>query len=152
MDIWSDILNRSPLYGLTIKLAKPWTPEIFIECYCVANKKPIRREKTNPQTATVFSLWFWFFARLSWSRLFKSCIAKTLLCWSQSTFIHWNFSGVHASFLSLTLIGMTLWSPYSFSINGVRLWFKAPWNAVVPAINKVLIQLQLKAKFWWNFN
>ena len=25
---------------------------------CVARKKPIRREKTKPQTATVISLWF----------------------------------------------------------------------------------------------
>ena len=30
-----------------------------MECYCVARNKPIRREITKPQTATVISLWFW---------------------------------------------------------------------------------------------
>ena len=44
---------------VTVKLTKPWTPEIFMECYCVAKNKPIEREITKPQTATVISLWFW---------------------------------------------------------------------------------------------
>ena len=44
---------------VTVKLTKPWTPEIFMECYCVARNKPIGREITKPQTATVISLWFW---------------------------------------------------------------------------------------------
>ena len=30
-----------------------------MECYCFATNKPIRREITKPQTATVISLWFW---------------------------------------------------------------------------------------------
>ena len=29
-----------------------------MECYCVARNKPIRREITKPQTATVVNLWF----------------------------------------------------------------------------------------------
>ena len=29
--------------------------EIFLECYCVARKKPIRCEKTNLQVATVIA-------------------------------------------------------------------------------------------------
>ena len=33
--------------------------EIFLEWYCVAGRKPIRREKTKPQAATVISLRFW---------------------------------------------------------------------------------------------
>ena len=27
---------------ITVKLTKPWTPEIFMECYRVARNKPIR--------------------------------------------------------------------------------------------------------------
>ena len=42
----------------TVKLGKPWTPEIFLECYCLAREKPIRREKTKPQARTLVSLWF----------------------------------------------------------------------------------------------
>ena len=38
---------------ITVKPAKPWTPEIFLESYCVAIKKPIRREKTKPQARTL---------------------------------------------------------------------------------------------------
>ena len=37
-------------WHLTVKPGKPWTPEIFLECYCVTRKKPIGREKTKPQT------------------------------------------------------------------------------------------------------
>ena len=36
------------------------TLEIFLEWYCVAGRKPITREKTKPQAATVISLRFWF--------------------------------------------------------------------------------------------
>ena len=39
--------------ALTVKPGKPWTPEIFLECYCVARKKPIRREKAKPQARAV---------------------------------------------------------------------------------------------------
>ena len=35
---------------------KPGTSEIFLECYCVARKKPIRREKPRPLVGTVTSL------------------------------------------------------------------------------------------------
>ena len=35
------------------------TLEIFLECYYVAGRKPIRRGKTKPQAATVISLRFW---------------------------------------------------------------------------------------------
>ena len=41
--------------GITAKLSKPGTPQIFMECYCVVRNKPIRREITKPQTATVIS-------------------------------------------------------------------------------------------------
>ena len=40
---------------VTVKLGKP---EIFLECYCVARKKPIRREKTKLQAGTLISLRF----------------------------------------------------------------------------------------------
>ena len=76
----------------TVKLTKPWTPEIFMECYCVARNKPIRREITKPQTATVISLWFW--GLLAYPELYCD--------WPVHNQHSWNFSGVH-SFLSLTV-------------------------------------------------
>ena len=113
MDIWSDILNRNPLYGLTVRLAKPWTPEIFIESYCVARKKQITREKTKPQTATVFIVCVFYFCSpvlapvcskvgerklialstgwwfIQWIALstFWTTGTWTLLCWSQLTLL-----------------------------------------------------------------
>ena len=44
---------------VTVKLKKPWTLEIFMECYCVSRNKPIRHGITKPQTAMVISLLFW---------------------------------------------------------------------------------------------
>ena len=45
---------------LTVKLTKPWTPEISMECYYVVINKPIRCKITKPQRATVIlQLWFW---------------------------------------------------------------------------------------------
>ena len=80
------------IHGFTVKLTKPWTPEIFMECYCVARNKPIRREITKPQTATVISLWFW-----------GLLACPELYCdWPVHNQHSWNFSGVH-SFLSLTV-------------------------------------------------
>ena len=32
---------------ITVKLKTPWIPEIFLECYCVERKKPIRHEITK---------------------------------------------------------------------------------------------------------
>ena len=45
--------------SFTVKLTKPWTPEIFMERYYVARNKPIRHKITKLQTAMVISLWFW---------------------------------------------------------------------------------------------
>ena len=90
--IWSDFQFRlSP--SLTVKLTKPWTPEIFVECYCVARNKPIRREKTKPQTTTVINLCFW--GLLAYPELYCD--------WPVHNQHSWNFSGVHG-FLSLTVI------------------------------------------------
>ena len=44
---------------VSLKLTKPWTPQIFVECYCVGRRKPIRHGKTKLQTAMVISFWFW---------------------------------------------------------------------------------------------
>ena len=84
--------NKQTNKPLTVKLTKPWTPEIFMECYCVARNKPIRREITKPQTATVISLWFWGF--LAYPELYCN--------WPVHNQHSWNFSGVHG-FLSLTV-------------------------------------------------
>ena len=43
---------------ITVKPGKPWTSEIFLDCDCVARKKPIRGEKTKPQARTLIGLWF----------------------------------------------------------------------------------------------
>lgn len=45
-------------HTLTMKLRKPWTPEILPECYYVAREEPIRHEKPKEQAATIISLWF----------------------------------------------------------------------------------------------
>ena len=70
---------------------KPWTPEIFLECYCVARKKLIIREKTKPQARTLISLWF------------CGLLAYHDLCcdWSPHNKHSWNISSVH-SFVGLT--------------------------------------------------
>ena len=72
----------------------PWTPEIFMECYCVARNKPIRHEITKLQTTTVIILWFW------------GLLACPELCceWPEHNQLSLNFSGVHG-FLSLTVTG-----------------------------------------------
>ena len=72
--------------NITVKLTKPLTPEIFMECYCVARNKPIRRKITKPQTATVISLWFW--GLLAYPELYCD--------WPVHNQHSWNFSGVHA--------------------------------------------------------
>ena len=36
------VLNVEESYFIIIKLTKPWTPNIFMEWYCVARKKPIK--------------------------------------------------------------------------------------------------------------
>ena len=41
---------------ITVKPRKPWTPEIFLECYCVARKKSIMREKTKRQARTLITV------------------------------------------------------------------------------------------------
>ena len=50
----NQILERN----ITVKPGKLWTGEIFLECYCLAREKPIRREKTKQQARTLVSLWF----------------------------------------------------------------------------------------------
>ena len=62
----------------------------ILSCY---EEKPIRREKTKPQTATVISLWCWDL--LSCSELYCD--------WSLHNEHSWKISGVHG-FLSLTVI------------------------------------------------
>ena len=74
------------MVAFTVKLTKPWTPEIFMEGCCVVKRKPVRCEKPRPQTATIVSLWFLWFSRMSWT-----------LLWLITT---WNTHG----FLSLTVI------------------------------------------------
>ena len=81
----------------TVKLTKPWTPEIFMECYCVARNKPIRRKITKRQTATVISLWFW--GLLAYPELYCD--------WPVHNQHSWNFSGV-PGFLSLTVTDFTI--------------------------------------------
>ena len=75
-----------------MKLIKPRTPEIFMECYCDARNKPMRCEITKPQTASVISLWFW--GLLAYPELYCE--------WPEHNQHSRKFSGVHG-FLSLTV-------------------------------------------------
>ena len=94
--------------GLTVKLTKPWTPEIFVEFYCVARNKPIRREITKPQTGTVICLWFW--GLLAYPELCydwpvpREVAPLSSLASTQSTFLKFfrcsQFSGFESSFLN----------------------------------------------------
>ena len=77
---------------ITVKFTKPWTPEIFMECYCDARNKPIRCKITKPQTASAISLWFW--GLLAYPELYCD--------WPLHNQHSWNFPGVHG-FLSLTV-------------------------------------------------
>ena len=52
---------------ITVKPGKQWKPEIFLECYSVARKKPIRREKTESPARSLISLWFC--GQLTWHDL-----------------------------------------------------------------------------------
>ena len=52
---YSSLINDRLYFSQT---GKPWTPELFLECYCVARRKPIKCEKTKPQARTLISLWF----------------------------------------------------------------------------------------------
>ena len=71
--------------SFTVKLTKPWTPKIFIECNCVVRKQPIRHEKTKLQTATVISLRFW-----------GLLVSPEHYCdWSPHNQHSWNVSCVH---------------------------------------------------------
>ena len=92
------ILNTKLYTFITVKLTKPWTPEIFMECYCVARNKPIRCVITKPRTATVIKLWFW--GLLAYPELYCD--------WSVHNQHSWNFSGVHG-LLSLTVIIYCKW-------------------------------------------
>ena len=99
---------------ITVKLTKPWTPEIFMECYCDARNKPIRCKITKPQTASAISLWFW--GLLAYPELYCD--------WPLHNQHSWNFSGVHG-FLSLTvtlkpdnkILNNTNWQQWSTPTN-----------------------------------
>ena len=53
-------LKSEILSSVMVKLTKPHEHQKyrFMECYCVARNKPIRREISKPQTAAAISLWF----------------------------------------------------------------------------------------------
>ena len=55
---YNRVWTRSWEKNITVKPGKPWTREIFPECYCLAREKPISHEKTKPQARTLVSLWF----------------------------------------------------------------------------------------------
>ena len=51
------VVNRGGT-DITVKPGKPWTPKIFLECYCVAWKNPIRHEKTELPARVLISVKF----------------------------------------------------------------------------------------------
>ena len=76
--------NLSLNAPLTVKLTKPWTTAIFMECYCVARNQPITREITKPLTATIISLWFWVL--LAYPELYCDWPVKLFRCSRFSNF------------------------------------------------------------------
>ena len=77
-------IGNLSLNTLTMKLTKPWTPEIFMECYCVARNQPITREITKPLTATKISLWIWVL--LTYPELYCDWPVKLFRCSRFSNF------------------------------------------------------------------
>lgn len=47
---------------VSVKIRKPWTLEIYIECYFISSKKPIRWEKTKLQLLKVITCSLLFYA------------------------------------------------------------------------------------------
>ena len=72
MVLWVSHSNIIILLLLYHQTGKTGTPEIFLACYCVAIKKPIRHEKTKPQARMLISLFFLWLAHMSWSSLWLS--------------------------------------------------------------------------------
>ena len=85
--------------NITVKLTKPWTPEIFMECYCVVRNQPIRRVITKLQTATVISLWFW--GLLAHPELYCNWPVPNQHSWNFSEF-GGNLKPVHAKHILIS--------------------------------------------------
>ena len=79
----------------TVKLTKPWTQEIFIECFCVAKRKPVRSEKPKPQTTIIVSLWFCGLLT-SWTSLWLVTTQLTFL----KFFSHSRFSAFDSKYVN----------------------------------------------------
>ena len=77
-------IGNLSLNTLTVKLTKRWTPEIFMECYCVARNQPITREITKPRTETKISLWIWVL--LAYPELYCDWPVKLFRCSRFSNF------------------------------------------------------------------
>ena len=58
MVLWVSHSNIIILLLLYHQTGRTGTPEIFLACYCVAIKRPIRRDKTKPQARMLISLFF----------------------------------------------------------------------------------------------
>ena len=114
-----------------MKLIKSWTPEIFMECYCVVRNKPIRCEITKLQTATVISLWFW-----------GLLACPELYCdWPVHNQHSWNFSGVQG------VLSMTVMQKGIDSISNCVAWKKnLEWIAHV-----IVTRFECASTFWgWS--
>ena len=102
-----------------------------MECYCVARNKPIRREITKPQTATVISLWFW--GLLAYPELYCD--------WPVHDQHSWSFSVVH---------GFLSWTVAVFCHLHLRVLKNVCWIIVIemtiPHRDKCLFRV-----FVWNF-
>ena len=74
-----NIRSKSVLLNVSlhVRIQKPWTQELFLECYCVARKKPIRRKMKKPQAVTVIR----FVACGFWSLIWL--VIAQLKCHSQ---------------------------------------------------------------------
>ena len=110
----------------TVKLTKPWTPDIYMKCYCVARNKPLRREITRPQKAAVISLWF--SALVACPELYCYWpVPRAIMSNNGSCQYTINtpeiFSGVHG-FLSLTVMVRNTLKMHNLDVRF--------WNAISP--------------------
>ena len=109
------------------KLRKPWTQEIFQECYFLVGKMPISSEKTKLGAATVITFWF----GLPWSLLCADWWLDNKH-WVQRRFFggflleNYNKELLRSGFIYPVREGTSLFCLYGY-VQLNRVWFTGSW-------------------------
>ena len=131
---------------LTVKLTKPWTPEIFMECYYVVINKPIRHEKTKPQRATVIAIIIVV--------LRFACVSRTLLwlLWSVLTVIRLYIKNTKTAFTDW-LKDWATWTyetiPVKFQLSSFL--FSTPRLCSAVCFNKMVLKAWPHFEIDWDY-